>query len=356
MPFQHSRFAVLVTLLWLTVVGCARRPDAEQHAAEGGAEYETLELRYQGASGAVLYPELAAELGFLAPLKLRWVGNTISGPQDIQTVVTNDVEFGAAFNGSIIKLIQAGAPIQAVLGVYSVDRETWNGFYVLDGSPITSARDFIGKKVGMNTLGAHSEFMLREYLYRGGLSKAEVDEVTLVPLPPVNSEQSLRQKQVDVTTLGGILRDKALERGGIHPVFTDYDLFGSFTSASYVLRTEFIQKNPNSARKFVSATAQALEWARETPRDAVIRRFEAIIRERKRNEDSSALKYCRATRATTKGGVIADREFQLWIDWLTRDGQLRPGRAKAREFFSNELNPFVAGAAAQVPSPVLADE
>jgi ABC-type nitrate/sulfonate/bicarbonate transport system substrate-binding protein len=148
MPFQHSRLAFLVTLLLLTVLGCARRSDAEHQPADAGGEYETLELRYQGANGAVLYPELAAELGFLAPLKLRWVGNTISGPQDIQTVVTNDVEFGAAFNGSIIKLILAGAPIQAVLGVYSVDRDTWSGFYVLDGSSITSARDFIGKKGG----------------------------------------------------------------------------------------------------------------------------------------------------------------------------------------------------------------
>jgi ABC-type nitrate/sulfonate/bicarbonate transport system substrate-binding protein len=198
--------------------------------------------------------------------------------------------------------------------------------------------------------------MLREYLYRAGLSKAEVDDVTLVALPPVNSEQSLRQKQVDVTTLGGILRDKALERGGIHPIFTDYDLFGSFTSASYVLRNDFIQKNPNSARQFVSATARALEWARNTPRETVIQRFEAIIRERKRNEDLSALKYWRATRANTKGGVIAEREFQLWLDWLARDGQLTPGRAKARDFFSNDLNPFVAGASAELTSPVLADE
>jgi ABC-type nitrate/sulfonate/bicarbonate transport system substrate-binding protein len=329
--------ALLLSLLVLS--GCARHTE-KSSAGEKSSAYETLELRYQGGSGYVSFPELAADLGYLAPIKLRWVGNTISGPQDIQTVVTNDIEFGAAFNGSIIKLIEAKAPIVAVIGMSSVDDTTWTGFYTLDGSPIRTARDFLGKKVAMNTVGAHSEFMLREYLARGGLSKPEIEQVTLVAIPPVNSEQVLRQKQVDVATLGGILRDKALERGGIHPIFRDYDLFGEFTSASYVLRTDFIAKNPNSARKFVTATARAIEWTRSTPRDQVVQRFEKIMRERQRNEDPSALKYWRASKAETQGGVIADREFQIWIDWLVRDGQLRQNQVKPGDYFSNDLNSY----------------
>jgi len=333
--------SLLLLLSLLASSGCARRAE-KSVAGENSSPYETLELRYQGGSGYVSFPELAADLGYLEPIKLRWVGNTTSGPQDIQTVVTNDIEFGAAFNGSIIKLIEAKAPIVAVLGMSSVDDTTWSGFYVLDGSPIRTARDFLGKKVGMNTMGAHSEFMLREFLARGGLSKRELEQVTLVAIPPVNSEQVLRQKQVDIATLGGILRDKALERGGIHAIFRDYDLFGEFTSASYVLRTDFIAKNPNSARKFVSATGQAIEWTRSTPREQVIERFAKIIRERKRNEDPSALKYWRAVKAKTRGGAIADREFQIWIDWLVRDGQLRPGQAKPAGYFTNELNSYSA--------------
>ncbi len=331
--------AALGVLLLSCLFGCTRGPDTEAGPAALSDEYETLELRYQGATGGVIYPELAADLGYLEPIKLRWEGNTNSGPQDIQAVVTNDTDCGLAFNGSIIKLIAAGAPIRAVVGAYTVDKESWSGFYVLDGSPIRTARDFIGKKVGMNTLGAHSEFMLKEFLSRHGLSKAEVEDVALVVIPPINSEQSLRQKQLDVATLGGVLRDKALERGGVHPIFTDYELFGEFTSASYVLRKDFIDKNPRSARKFVEATARALEWSRSTPREQVIQRFEKIIAARRRNEDASALKYWRPTHASTSGGVIAEREFQLWLDWLEREGQLKR-TATVSTFYSNELNPF----------------
>ena len=39
-----------------------------------------------------------------------------------------------------------------------------------EDSPIKTARDLIGKKIAVNTLGAHLEFMLREYLARNGLT------------------------------------------------------------------------------------------------------------------------------------------------------------------------------------------
>jgi ABC-type nitrate/sulfonate/bicarbonate transport system substrate-binding protein len=151
---------------------------------------EKTEIRYQGWAGQVTFPELAEDLGYLAPLKLKWVGNTISGPQDIQTVVTGDVDIGGAFYGAIIKLIAAKAPIKAVVGYYGSDADTYNGYYVKEDSPIKTARDLIGKKVAVNTLGAHLEFVLREYLARNGLSAAEAKQVTLVAVSPVTGEQA----------------------------------------------------------------------------------------------------------------------------------------------------------------------
>ena len=135
----------------------------------------------------------------------------------------------------------------------------------------------IGKKIAVNTLGAHHEFVIKEYLHRAGLTAEEIKQVTLVVVPPVTTEQTLRAEQIDVAALGGVLRDKALERGGIHPLFKDMDLFGNFSAGSYVLTDKFIKANPNASRKFVEATAKAIEWARTTPRDEVVARFEKII-------------------------------------------------------------------------------
>jgi ABC-type nitrate/sulfonate/bicarbonate transport system substrate-binding protein len=306
------------------------------------APLDKTELRYQGWTGQVLFPELAEDLGYLAPVRLKWVGNTISGPQDIQTAATGDVDFGGAFYGAIIKLIAAKAPVRAVLGYYGSDDNTWQGYFVKDDSPINSARDLIGKKVAVNTLGAHLEFVLHEYLARGGLSAAEAKQVTLVVVPPVTGEQALRQGQVEVTTLAGVLRDKALERGGIRKLFSDKDLFGNFTGGAYVLREKFIRENPEAAQKFVEATARAIEWARTSPPDEVRARFEKIIAGRKRNEDASSIKYWKSTGVASQGGVISDSEVQIWIDWLVKDGVLKPGQVKASALYTNEFNPYRA--------------
>jgi ABC-type nitrate/sulfonate/bicarbonate transport system substrate-binding protein len=316
--------------------GCQREAEATTRSAS--AELERSELRYQGFAGTVTFPELAEDLGYLAPLRLEYVGNTISGPQDIQTVVTGDTDFGGAFNGAVIKLIAAKAPVVAVIGSYGVDENTWSGFYVLQGSAIQGARDFIGKKVAVNTLGAHHEFVLREYLARNGLKKEEIAQVTWVVVPPVSGEQALRQGQVDIAVLGGILRDKALERGGLTKVFSDYELYGEFTAGSYVLGRDFVKRFPKTARRFVEGTGKAIEWARATPRAEVIARFESIIARRGRNEDASAVRYWKSTGVAGSGGLIQERDYQVWIDWLVKDGQLGPGQVKAGDLYTNQLN------------------
>ncbi|WP_437969408.1 ABC transporter substrate-binding protein [Sorangium sp. So ce260] len=344
-PFTATRRAFAAALCAaLALAACSRvEPGGGHGKGDGGAgDYEVLELRYQGFSGMVSVPELAEDLGYLAPIKLSYVGNTISGPQDIQTVVTGDTDFGQAFNGAVIKLIAAGAPLRAVVGGYGVDAKRWSGFYVTEDSAIRGPRDLLGKKVAMNTLGAHHELMLKEYLSRHGLTSAEIAQVTLVVLPPVSAEQALRQGQVDVAVLGDILRDKALERGGVRALFSDHELFGEFTAGSYVLTRRFLKESPNSARKFVEAAARAIEWARSAPREEVVARLQGIVERRGRNEDASLVKYWTSTGVAGKGGLLAAREYQVWIDWLVKDGELRAGQIKAEDLYTNELNPFAA--------------
>ena len=323
--------------LWLAfgmlLVGCSRSRAAESRSDPSGLEL--TELRHEPYTGMVSFPELAEELGYLAPIKLKYMGSTISGPASIQNVVTGETDFGGAFNGAIIKLVAAKAPIKAVLGYYGADAETYQGFYVLEDSPIRKGRDLIGKKVSLNTLGAHSEFMWREFLTREGLSDAEIKQTTLVVIPPSNGEQTLRQKQVDVASLSQVFRHKALERGGLRQLFSDYSVFGEFTAGSLVMTEKFLKQNPNTARKFVQASAKAIEWARTTPREQVVAVMKTIIGRRGTQVDVDAQKYWRSTTVASKHGRLSDREFQVWIDWMVRDGQLKAGQIKASELYTN---------------------
>lgn len=326
---------VAVTALWLAACG-----SSGQAAQNADGKYV---LRYQGTTGEVTFPELAEALRYFDRVQLEWVGDTTSGPQDIQSAATGDVEFGSAFNGAVVKLNAAGANITSVLSSYGADEGEYTGYYVLEDSPIRSARDLINKKVGMNTLGAHHEFLTREWLAKEGLSNDEIKTVALTVVPPVNTEQALRDGQIEVAALNGIYRETALERGGIRPLFTDKSLFGAFSYGSYVLRKDYVADNPEASADFVQGTARAIRWTQVTPLEQVLTKFREIIHQRKRNENTQAIDYWRSPGIPVAGGVIAEREIQTWIDWLVRNEELDAGALTASDLYTNEFNPYANG-------------
>jgi ABC-type nitrate/sulfonate/bicarbonate transport system substrate-binding protein len=341
--------AVLAGLLTLFVASCAApaaHPPGETgtnstgtHSTETNST-ETDIVRYQGQVGQVTFPELAADLGYLGGVRLQWIGNSTSGPQDIQATVTGDTDVGGAFNGSVLRLAAAGAPITAVIGYYGVDDQTLTGYFARDGSPIRTARDLIGRTVGVNTLGAHYEDVLRIYLARNGLTEQEINSVQLVVVPPVSAEQALRSGQLDVAVLQGIYRDKALSRGGVRAVFSDYDVLGRFTAGSLVMRNRFIRDNPDTVRAFVAGTARAIAWAQRQPRDVVVARMKQIIAHRGRAENTDAVSYWKSTGVALPGGVIARAEFGTWVDRLTEDGRITPGAVDLDTLYTNQFNPY----------------
>lgn len=300
-------------------------------------------IRYQGSPGKVVHPELAQDLGYLEGIDLEWVGDTTSGPQDIQSVATSSTDVGGAFNGAVAKLVAAGAPVTSVIAYYGSDEATHNGYYVREDSDITEARHLVGARVAMNTLGAHHEFVVREWLDQKGLSAEEIDRVELMVVPPVSAEQTLRTGQVDVATLGDLLREHALERGGIRPLFTDHGLYGTFSYGSLVLRDDFIEAHEDIAAAFVGGVARAIRWTQTTPREEVVARYADIIGRRGRNEGTEALRYWRSPGVAGPGGVIAEEEFQTWLDWLVRNDELDAGAVRARDLFTNDYNPYANG-------------
>lgn len=344
-PKEPTVKKTLPALLAAGLVAALLSGCASATATGAPGQPEKLELRYQGSANSVTLPELAEDLGYLGPVKLKWVGNTISGPQDIQSAATDQTDFGGAFTGAVVKLVEAGAPVKAVVNYYGSDEKSFLGFYAKAGSPIRTARDLIGKKVGVNTAGANLEAVLDLWLQRQGLSDDEVKQVQLVVIPPVNAEQALRNGQLDVAALQGILQDHAVAAGGVRPLFSDVQAFGAYNGGPYVLRTDFIKKYPETTKVFVSAVARAIEWERTTPRDQVIARFTKIIQGRGRNENTNTLRYWKSV-GVTRGGLISDQDYTLWSPWLKQQGLIKGDALDTGKLYTNEFNPYRDGAPA----------
>ncbi|MFF0815962.1 ABC transporter substrate-binding protein [Rhodococcus sp. NPDC003318] len=342
---SRGRFVAAVLLVAVALVSTAcggSSADSEEVSADG----KTV-LRYEGSASTVTYPELAEDLGYFDTVTLKWLGDNTSGPSSIQNTATGQTEFGSAFYGATAKLVDAGAPVTTVLATYGSDgdteEDTFNGYYVLDGSPLTSARDLLGKKVGINTLGAYHEYVIKEWLFRAGLSDDEIKQVELVVVPPLNTEQALRQGQIDVGNLGGVVKDAALVRGGLRPLFTDVDLTGPLGIGGFAFRDDYIAEHREAVADFVQGTARALRWAQTAPRQEVIDRFVTIIEGRGRNENTEFVKQWKSSGVPTPGGVISAEEFQIWIDQSVRQGLLEAGAVKADALFTNEFNPYANG-------------
>lgn len=324
-----------VALVTLLLGACSSQPGPGR-----GSSAPTV-LRYQRFAGQIGLPDLAADLGYLNGIKLQLIGNTISGPQDIQATVTGDVDFGNAFNGSILRLAAAGAKITTVIATQGADPASTTTFLVRSDSPIHSARDLIGKTVGVNTVGAQNEDVLHMYLAQGGLTKQQARSVQLVVVAPPSMEQALRSRQVDVVALSNsVLVEKAYSRGGVRTLLSDYSVLGAADLDSTVMRTEFVREHPEAVRALVAGMARALEWTKTHSRQEVIARMTAIARRFGGAQDLASLKYWRTYGVATRGGLVRREDFSVWLDRLERDRRIRPGAVKIDDVFTNAFNPY----------------
>ncbi|MGO1526008.1 MAG: ABC transporter substrate-binding protein [Corynebacterium variabile] len=328
---------ILGLLASLALAGCAGTGGAT------GLADGRYELKYQGTPGSVNLPELAEDLGYFDNIALNRVSDTSSGPISIQNVATGETDFGSAFNGAIAKLRASGAKITGVVDSYGADAETYNGFLVKKDSDIHTGKDLIGRTIGMNTLGAHAEFITREWLRQQGLTPEEIGKVNLVVVEPVNNEEALRSGQIDVGAVSGPFLQRAAASGDFREIYTDKDLFDEFSYGSWIFRDNFIEKSPDAVADFTQGVARAIRWLQTTDRQTVIDRYKTIMAGRDRDEDPALAEYYRSSSIPKPGGVIQPEEFSIWTDWLVRNGEFHDDEVNPDDLFTNEFNPYATG-------------
>ncbi|MDR2260212.1 MAG: ABC transporter substrate-binding protein [Azoarcus sp.] len=329
--WRAAALAFFLSMAALVVASCSR---------DGGGEETALVIRYQSTPNTVGFPELAEDLGYLGDLKLDYRGGVLGGPENLQALVTCDVDVASAFNGAILKLAMTGRDLVSLVASYGSDQENGSAAFVLAEGPIHGPRDFIGKKIALNTVGAHSEFIVKEYLARGGLTRKEIDSVELIVLPPISAEAAIRAGQVDGAMMSGVIRELAEQRGGLRRLFIDVDLFGDFTAGYYVTTRELFERKPEAYRLYVDGTAKAIEWARAAPREEVVARMVSIIERRGRNETTAAVQHWRSPGIPSKGGVVEAAAYQMWVDWLIKADELRSGQIDVERMVDNRYNPY----------------
>ncbi|MBQ0139884.1 MAG: ABC transporter substrate-binding protein [Kurthia sp.] len=331
-------FAVLAVLTVILTACGSKEKDSAASASNG-----KFALKYNGEASVVNAAELAEDLGYFKKVTLDYKGFSKGGPESIQYVATKQIDFGSAFNAAIIKSVEKGVKIKSVITSYGSTNESYLGFFRKKGSPITEAKDLIGKKVSVNIRGAHLEMALQKYLLNAGLTDEEIAQVEFVTLPSVNAEQTLLNDQIDLAGLTFIYRDKALEANKTTVLFKDIDkevFDGEYNAGGYFFSEDFIKEHPEEVKDFTQGVAKAFEWLKTTEKDEVIARMTKIMEARKREESPENLKYWHDAGIVTEGGVIEETDYDRFLEQLVKSGELDSKDIDVTKYFTNEFNPY----------------
>jgi ABC-type nitrate/sulfonate/bicarbonate transport system substrate-binding protein len=336
---RTRRLAALVAALALIPTGLTACGTAFGGAGDG--EEETT-IRYQSYAGAVDAFLLADALGEFEGLELDRVGDVTGGPQALQALVSDQTDVGSsAFYGAIAQLVATGAPIQAVIPFYGSNEDSNQKLVALEDSTIRSARDLIGKKIAVNTLGANSEAVLDTWFDQEGLSEEEQDQITLVPLPPLNMPEALGNRQVDAAVVSFLGYQQTAAQYGIREIVNDVEVVGSpYAGGGLTMRTDFMEKNPHTTRQIVEGVAVAIEFIETHSKQEIFDVYFPYL------EENGYADYIAPIKANFPGTlgldahpVIADEDIERWVDWLDSRGDIDGDELDVSDVYTNEYNP-----------------
>ncbi|MEM5794814.1 MAG: ABC transporter substrate-binding protein [Bacillota bacterium] len=269
------------------------------------------------------------ELGFFAAegIKIEFAG-VVPSTQLVASVVAGKLDVGGAHINRTIAGISAGAKIRAVAANTETTQEIPHmvGVTTKD-SPIKSARDLVGKKIGIPLIGGCNEYTPYAYLKKNGIDDPK-SKVQVIVIPEAQLDQALRQGDIDLAMLH---KTPAFikERGEFKILFSDYDVWGTIGGATPAyFADKFIREKPEVVRRFVSAVAKTLNWCNANPQKAV------EITARRANVDPSTIKQGNYA----QDALIKEETVTMWIDLLRDFGEIK-GDIKPAQIYTNEFNP-----------------
>lgn len=326
-PLKPFRFAFFLALGMAAISG-PFLPDAGARAADPPKQGPFV-IKYANVQWFdPVY--VAEEKGWFAEegLQIRWVGE-IPAAQLVPSVASKSIDFANRHTPLVLTALAGGAKLKIVAaGATTTPERPHMKYLVLPASDIKSVKDFKGKKVAINSFGACSEYVLKEYLTRNGLDKG----VEFVVLPDNNMEQVLQQGLIDVAVLHSPYYEKVVKTGTAREVFNDYIVDDGISGMlPYFTHEDLIREHPDVVRKFVKVLTRASEWTNEHHEEA------GLIFAKARGLDPA---YAGSWEYYKNELVPNDAPVQWWIDLLVRQGKLREGQIVASTVYTNEFNPY----------------
>lgn len=340
---KKSIYLIVLTILILSALaGCSKSSDG---TVKGGEKEKfvngklTKPVTLKVLRGGAFDYTIAEQKGFLKEvgIKTKYVGQ-LQGGTLAQAVAKGDIDLFSS--GHVIDIAMAraaGINLKIVLEgmVDNPDADKAHMVYfVKKNSGIRSAKDLIGKKIGIVSRGSCAEIISDQYLKEHGIDKKKVQ---FIPMPDTQQVQALKQGQIDVAVLHQPYSYVARKDKNLKVLEESYDVgkkAGDGSVGGLAVRAfseDFIKKNPEVVKAYIAADVKAQVWARE-------------------HFDEAKKIYAKFNGTPVSGGNqtptekwVEPKKVQFWINMCVNNGFLKKDSVKASDLYTNAYNPYYTG-------------
>ena len=202
-------------------------------------------------------------------LEVEWVKFAeVNGPT--RAIVSNSIDLAfAAPSTNSMAIAADGVPVKIVLATQIAEAQ----ITVLDSSPIKSAAELKGKKIGMSPAGSATHALATAVFDQNFHIKA--NEFTVAPGNEARLAQFLTQGEIDAAVIRSVtiaqMEDVKLRR--LAAVVDEWKKLTKSKAAPIlavtIVYSDYLAKNPQAVAKFIAATRKVVDYgSKNKPRVA----------------------------------------------------------------------------------------
>jgi NitT/TauT family transport system substrate-binding protein len=245
-------FAVIVGFLGLPNVAAAQN-------------LENISLRMDWVISAYHAPYFAGVAnGFYKEEGLNVTIEPGNGSATVAQAIGNGIgNFAVVDGGTMMQLVSKGLPVKSVMGVYQ--RNPIGTIYSVK-SGIKKPEDLAGKTLVV-THGDAPSALLPAFLKATGVDQTKVN---VISTDAAAKNTAVISGKADAVVTFSFLAIPLIEAAGVKVGTLDFADYGvNVPGLTLIAQTRFIEKNPETVRKFVRATIRSFDWSVANPQKAI---------------------------------------------------------------------------------------
>lgn len=228
----------------------------------GPAAAQKIKVGYWTSGFSLGFGAVMEQLKFAEKegLDVEWVKFAeVNGPTRAIVPHAIDLAFAAPSTASM-SIAADGVPIRIVLATQIAEAQ----LMTLEGSPIKSAADLRGKKIGMSPPGSATHAIVTAILeHNYGLKPGDY---SIVPGNESRLAQFLAQKEIDAASIRSVtiaqMSEVKLRR--LTGIVEEWKKLAKSSAPPIlgvtIVHNDYVAKNPEAVAKFIAATRKALEF------------------------------------------------------------------------------------------------